>query len=221
MKGLRVEFRHGHVYNPKTGKRLLIKEGATYILLSEQDNDDFEPITIQKPELKSAMKLLRALLAEEGFTHARKIRVAGDCLYFFIRHKEKDERGREKEVKRATFTIRLLEDLYVYRKKTASSKLLKNDNSDEDTYEGVLYDCACVVESSQNDEMAFFESVYSPSINMAYTKTYIYYFGHLGSSSGRDVFGNIYVKNEKEKSNLLQEFRLLTNQDKITNLTVK
>ena len=222
MKGLWIEFRHGHVYNLKTGERLLIKEGAKYILLAENDNDDFAPVVIEKPIPKTSAELLRSLRNEEKFTHARKIRAAGDLLYFFITHREKNQWGQEEEVKRATFKLRLLEDLYVYRKNTATSKPLpKNDESKDDEYEGMLYDCICVVESSENDKMAFFEPLYSPSINMAYTKTYIYYFGHLGSSSGRDVFGNIYTKNQKKKENLLEHLRRLTKQDEIANLTVK
>ena len=67
------------------------------------------------------------------------------------------------------FKVRLLEDLYIYNKKS------------EVKY-ARFFNCHCIVESCLSN-FEYFESVYATSLNDAYTKTYELYFAMFGKST--------------------------------------
>jgi hypothetical protein len=212
MRAVNITFQHGHFYNSNTSERILVEEGVNYILIFEKETD-VKVDNFEKPQsFLTAKQILNSITSDPDVTHIKKIASAGTRFYFFI--SEQNENNKEEEAdypkrqskKQSRFRITLLEDLFLYSNKTWK---------DKDFIEGgKLSDCACVVDESKDDELPFFEVIYAKSVNSAYKKTHVHYFGNAGSPS-KNSFKSIYLSSEKHKDNLLETKRGFSDKDKV------
>ena len=200
MYSKNIIFQHGHIYDAETKKRIIVKEGVACILLLQNANN-FKIEEFKKLEGQETKIITTELEKLKYLTHYKKIASKGSKLYFSL--KEKNENDTEYS-KKSRFTIELLEDLFLYSCKHWSKKLIED---------GKLFDCACVVNESEDDKLNFFESIYSSSIASVYKKTHVHYFGNEGSPS-QNTFDSVYFLDENNTYQPLECKRRFTDIDK-------
>lgn len=210
MHSKNIIFQHGHIYDAETKKRILVKEGIPYVILLQSINN-VEESTFQKIEGKNTTDIVKEIEKLEGLTHYKKIASKDSTLYFHLSEKDENKTGTEKnignddkQVKKSSFTITLLEDLFLYSRKHWSKKLIED---------GKLFDCACVVNESKDNELLFFEPIYANSIASVYKKTHVHYFGNEGSPS-QNTFDSVCFLNETNTLCVLEYKRRFTDADK-------
>ncbi len=207
MHSKNIIFQHGHIYDADTKKRILAKEGISYVLLL-QSASNVEEVQFQKITGRLTKDIIEEIEGLEGLTHYKEIAPKGSKLYFHLSEKDenktKTEENGNKQMKNSWFTITLLEDLFLYSRKHWSKKLVED---------GKLFDCACVVNERENDEILFFEPIYANSIASVYKKTHIHYFGNEGSPS-QNTFDSIYFLDKNNYRCALEDKRRFTDADK-------
>ncbi len=214
MYSKNIIFQHGHIYDAETEKRILVKEGISYILVL-QNVDNAEESQFQEIKGNTNKQIVENIEKIENLTHYRQIASKGSYLYFSLSEKDENKTNIEKQrvddkkqIKKSRFRIKLLEDLFLYSCKHWSKKLARD---------GKLFGCACVVDESENDKLVFFEKIYAKSIASVYKKTHVHYFGNEGSPS-QNTFDSIYFSDNKAKPNyfhsLLENIRQFTDSDK-------
>lgn len=206
MRSINITFQHGHIYDSDTKERILVEENTNYILIFDREKD----IKVGKfkehdpKKLRTKEQIYDEIKADPNVTHIKKLRNANSHLYFFI--SEENENKDDKPTKHSCFRITLLEDLFLYTSKAWKSPELIEG--------GRLVDCACVVDESKNNELPFFEKIYSKSVTSAYKLTHIHYFGNAGSPS-KNAFDCLYLSDKKDNSGLLETLRGFNNSDKV------
>lgn len=209
MDSIKIDYYHGHFYNSETKERLVLTEGAKY-LLTYSDKASINVEFFQPPvKLRDENEMKDEILSDPNITHIKKIKLQGDLLYFFISNNSLKENN--EQLKESWFRIRLLEDLFLY-----SCKNWKNIELIE---KGKLFDCQCVVERSESEELPYFENIYAKSITSAVKITHIHYFGNVGSPS-KNSFDSIFLSKNRDKFNSLDVLRRFTEKD-ITQFTDK
>ncbi|KOY87811.1 hypothetical protein AD998_18220 [bacterium 336/3] len=198
MRSINITFQHGHIYDSETKERVIVEENINYILIFERE-EDVKPAKFDKPEnIRSEREIYDKIKDDPNVTSIKKLKSAGEHLYFFIIEENENKDKDEHTLKHSWFRITLLEDLFLYTRKDWKSKDLIEG--------GRLEDCACVVDESTDDTLLFFEHIYAKSVTSAYKKTHIHYFGNAGSPS-KNAFDCLYLSKNKDKDNTLEILR--------------
>jgi hypothetical protein len=185
MKAFEAVYRHGKLYDQETKKRILIKEGAIAILVLQEKylmNED----PYNKPvKCKNSDDLLAEIEGKKYYS-SKKLAGINDKLSFVIKAgKNTDTKSNRIECE---FTINLLEDLFLFQKT-------------KETKYGLVYPCACVVESANS--LQSFEPIYAYSLNDAYMKTYDFYFALYGKPTA-NIYDHFWLINGDDKKLLAQ-----------------
>lgn len=168
MNSIDAIYKFGNLYDRKTRKRILIKDGREIsIVLNDGDLSPDDPNIKQQPVLLNSMQKRQEIFNHLGNTKKWKLFDSGKLLYFQITAGIKRDYGIEPV--HCKFQVRLLEDLYIYNKRN------------EVKY-ARFYDCHCHVEKCLT-EFDYFEDLNATSLNDAYTKTYELYFAMFGKST--------------------------------------
>jgi len=182
MEAINVIYKFGNLYDKTTKKRIVINDGTEISLVLNSRND----ILPEDPNLTDTKPLLNAEQKEQEVkifckkqartTRYWKLFTEGKALFFEISAGVRTRN--EVKVFRYTFKIALLEDLYIYNKKS------------EPKY-ARFFDCRCKVQECF-PEFDFFEPIAATSLNDAYTKTYELYFAiwQIYLQCLRPFFGN-------------------------------
>lgn len=167
MKSIEAIFKFGNLYDKATRKRILIEDGCEVTISLSPDN-----ILAEDPNLRPEKILDLEEKRKEVYDFISKERCwkvfnSGETLYFYISAgiRRKDL----VEPIRCIFQVKLLEDLYIYNKKSEPKDCR-------------FFDCVCLVEKCLTN-FEFFEPIYAKSLNDAYTKTYELYFAMFGKST--------------------------------------
>lgn len=178
MHSKNLIYKNGHFY--ENGKRIEIKDNATVCIVANEDDFILIPEDLFfKPTIKTKAQLKNEIEKDSEISDNKLIFDRGKRLFFYI---SKNDIKHE-------FEVELLEDLYFFKKKNA-----KNDDFR-------LYDCACVVKRNISHTIEFFEEVNAKSLNEAYKKTYVHYFGNKGNPACNAI-DRFYEKAGNESLNL-------------------
>ena len=177
MKTFNAIYKYGHLYDRKTGKRILLREDAELALVIPSEHDDlFTVDPMNQPNADRnrprTQQALQEQIADERYHEVRKIMDRGQHLYFTIKAGQQDENRRHRFV--CCFRVELLEELYLVFKSstdTLGEFFIKNNHS-----------CSCVVDKVVYGELDefYFEPIYGSWLNDAYTLTYEMYFSRYG-----------------------------------------
>lgn len=169
MKSIDVIYKFGNLYDRQTLKRVLIEDGAELSIVLHPENIMDQDPNIPAKELLNASEKeeeIKAFSQKDGKAKYWKLFESGKLLYFEITAVIK---GKTKESFYFKFEVQLLEDLYVYNKKT-EVKFAR------------FFECQCLVKRCL-DNFEFFEPITAGSLNDAYTKTFELYFAMSGKST--------------------------------------
>jgi hypothetical protein len=203
MKAINAIYKHRHLYNVVTGKRIILNENSE-VSITVQDTallktDPYNPphkALLTMDELLSNIKL-KKLFHKLLFKKGTK-------LWFNIKagvkvNKSKSSTGPYEEEDKIVdagavyqLEIELNEDLFWVSKQK------------EPTMADV-FECACTVIGETSNAIEFFEPIYATSLNQAYTKTFEFYFPLYASASA-----NVYKKISRRQhyDDYLQNFRM-------------
>lgn len=209
MKTIRAVFHNGHLWNPDTKQRIVIRDKSEVVItingddaLHDVDPYNEPPQTLRnssEQKLEMEAQYLQAHDKHQYFQY-RKILDRDSKLYFTINAgiKEKDETLHMKTY----FEVTLLEDLYISRRNPKDKQ-------------GRTEPCACVVASQLGYNLPYFESVYATSLNDAYSKTFVLYFNIFGKGTA-NVYDRFYTEPNRSSRYLLKHLRTFTEQMNLT-----
>ncbi len=172
MKKIEAIYKFGNLYDKQTRKRILIEDGTDVSIVVDENRLLTEDPNLKPADLLDSEKKkneIEAFIEKTGTAIERvnywKIYGAGQLLFFDITAgvKRKDTT----ESIKCRFQIELLEDLYIYNKKSKPE-------------DARFFKCQCIVKNCSAN-FTFFEPLYAKSLNDAYTKTYELYFAMFGS----------------------------------------
>jgi hypothetical protein len=187
MKNLNVIYKHGHLYDTVTQKRLILKDGATFSLQGDNTNFLFEDelnLPFSDAQIRNSSEVLRSLKSDKDLKSYYLLLPVGSKLSFRIgisKTKTEDE-NREHY-----FEVTLLEDLLMYLKIGVKEDIKPS-----------LFECNCVVNKNLYESVEFFENIYASSVNNAFGKTCMMYFANQRSSAA-NVFNVFEHEGEKLK----------------------
>jgi hypothetical protein len=182
MHSKNLTYKNGHFY--ENGKRIEIKEGAKVcVVANESDFIELPEDLFYKPEKKTSKELKHEIENDNDITEPKKIKDVKATLFFSISRIE--EKGRVTH----EFEVELLEDLYFFKRKSWKKPEFR------------LYDCACVVKQNTSKSLSYFEEIHAKSLNEAYKKTFVHYFGNKGNAACNAI-DRFYEKEACPKLNL-------------------
>ena len=175
MKAINAIYKHRHLYNNETGKRIILEENSE-ITITIQDNSMLREDPYNPPHkiCRSREQIIKELEAKYGYV--KLFLEKGSKLWFRVNAGEKVRKNKtaKKSEDGSTpesfinnkdaylFEIELEEDLFWVAKDNGGAS--------------VVSECACTVVREYYNHLRFFESIYAPSLNKAYTNTYEFYF---------------------------------------------
>lgn len=172
MKNLNVIYRNGHFYNKENEKRIIFKEENSYSIQGYKNSFLLEDPLNEKhksEEILDADAMKADILNIKELESYALLLPAGTKLQFHLGTLKK---AAENQHNYFRFELELLEDLYLYRKKT-----MKAGNKR-------LNDCKCVIYKETTGNLQNFEKVYGNSLNNAYSQTCMLYLAARRTSSG-------------------------------------
>ncbi len=182
MHSKNLIYKNGHFY--ENGMRIEIKEGAKVcIVANESDFEELPSDLFYLPKIKSSKELIEEINSDFDIFESKNIINKGTKLYFSISRVELKKRVIHK------FKAELLEDLYLFKRKTWKKPEYR------------LYDCACIVKENISDSLDYFEEIQAKSLNEAYKKTFVHYFGNKGNAACNAI-DRFYEIANQPKSNL-------------------
>lgn len=167
MQHRKLAYHNGHFYDTGSGRRILPKSGAEFMLIANHTDDlpDAPPAGEYKETVRTNSQLA-GLAVNKGQKIVRLLE-AGETLTFVVTAPQEPHISH-------LFTIELREDLFLCAD-------LGNDPAGEKPKDyGTLFPCRCVV-WAQPDQVPFPEPVYAESVNSAITRALVHYFGNEGS----------------------------------------
>lgn len=171
MTSIETEYKFGHLYDQKTGKRILIEDGAKVVIVIEENSllkedvsiSGFQPYEILNSDNKLKQVENKCLGDNRPYW---KIKNAHEYLFFKIQGYIPKRDKKENFV--LDFRLKLLEDLYITNKR-------------KDPKWASLFDCKCVIDHCYNNDFNYFEPVYGTSLNKARTKLHELYFSRVAN----------------------------------------
>lgn len=186
-----LHYLNGHFYNPETGERVLLRDGAELVFTGHKQ--DFLPTDragapYETHQLRDVETMKRSLSADAEVGSFKLLLPAGATLRFRLKPTKSPVPGAKPTD--YTFVVRLDEPLFVSRPAEPG----KGPNL------GSLENCYCQIESAFEtfgaaggryadvvDRLRYFEPVYADSLNSLIKNTYVHYFQNAGHP-GRSAF---------------------------------
>jgi hypothetical protein len=203
MKAINAIYKHRHLYDNETGKRIILEENSE-ITITVQDNSILreDPYNPPHKAFRSRERIIEELKAKYDFVSL--FLEKGSKLWFRVNAGEKVRKSKSakkseddsnpefiKNKDAFLFEIELDEDLFWVAK----------DNGGD----SVVSECACTVVREYYNHLRFFEPIYAPSLNKAYTNTYEFYFPLYGSATA-SIYNTISLN--KNGNELLRMHRV-------------
>lgn len=178
MKAFKVVYRHGHFIDKETKRRIILVQGAEYIITAAQEDFTAEDATLKAEEPLSEGE--KATWGENKFGEGKYGRIlkAGEKLFFRVGN---SKRVKGDESSQYILLCSILEDLYLY--------LLtgKKGHSAEDWR---LAECKCVLEKCLLGGLTLTEKIPAESLNKLFSHTVMFYFSlqRTGACNAFDTF---------------------------------
>ncbi|MEI8048513.1 MAG: hypothetical protein WCI92_14110 [Bacteroidota bacterium] len=191
MKVINAIYKHRHLYNVDTRKRIILDENSEIsITVNENSILKEDPYNPPHTTLLTRKQLIDKIEKENLFF--RLFLEKGSKLWFTVNagekvKKDKTPRYPSDEIPENfvnnkdsyLFEIELQEDLFWVSNEQYPKK-------------ADVYSCACTVIRECHNQLHFFEPIYSPSLNQAYTRTFEFYFP-LYASANASIYNKILV----------------------------
>lgn len=177
MQTLQLIYKNGHFYDKNSKMRISLAD-STEIVMVTPDNSLVLSTPIGTKRKPLTYEEQQKILKSKDIDNQLKLLSNGQILYFEIA-----VRSKSGDLNHPIFEVELLEDLYIYYKKTWKLREFR------------LWECACVVRKIHNSlPYSYFEEIYATSLNELYKNTYIHYFGNKGNPAinAADNFYNNY-----------------------------
>lgn len=168
MQPIQAIYKFGNLYDKNTKKRILIEDGSEISVTIQPQHLLSQDPNLKPEKLLNATEKEAEVNAKIGKEKHWKLFNSGEKLYFEISAGIKKSTTKN-EGFRGVFQVKLLEDLYIFNKKS-------------DVKYARFFKCHCLVESCLNG-FEYFEPIYTTSLNDTYTKTYELYFSMFGKST--------------------------------------
>lgn len=183
MKALNAIYKHRHLYDTSTGKRIILDENSE-ISITVQENSLLkeDPYNLPHRNLRTKEELI-SLIEKEGKFYQLFLE-KGKKLYFTVSAGEKvkvDKKSKIQSTDEAPEIFDNIKDMYLFEIELQEDLFWVS--IDEDFKKPVVYDCACTVTKELYNRLKYFEPVYAPSLNQAYTRTFEFYFPLYGSAN--------------------------------------
>lgn len=201
MQHIKVKSKFGKIYNTETGRRIILKDGASFLLVADKEvfaKDDPLNRLFSKDEILDNKHKEIEVRYTKDLKSYYKLFPAGTILDFRFGITSKKS---EEEKIYYWFKLQLLEDLYLIKKTTHSQDAPP-----------LLFKCKCEVFREEGGELEFFEPIYAQSLNQALAKTIAYYFANQRTAGG-SVYNTIW---HKHPDNTLERIR-----KEVTNLMIE
>lgn len=183
MKHIEIIYKRGHFYDIQTGSRVQIKDNSEFLIREDKLSEYFE----KKYNVLKSEELEYKIINDDKVKACTKVLNVDTELFFKIRSLDKDLC--------LLFTVKLLEDLYLYQ-----------TNKDKDKF----YDCACqlvdCVDIKNNEKVDYFETTFGKSLSEIYHNTSIQYFGHDRSAIIL-IYTAFFTDKSLHKDYVLDKFR--------------
>lgn len=174
MKAFNVLYKHRHLYNSDTGKRIILNEHSRItITVDEKDVLNIDPYNPPHQHLLSEDELI-VKLRQNGY-YGKHFLPRGSELWFQLKAGFKTGKQNEREI--YYFLIRLDEDLFWISRQQQPEK-------------AKVMDCACTVVAEISGKLEHFEPIYAKSLNQAYTNTFEFFFP-LYASATSDIYDKV------------------------------
>jgi hypothetical protein len=195
MKAINAIYKHRHLYNVDTRKRIILDENSEIsITVNESSILKEDPYNPPHTIFRTREQLINQIKKENLFF--RLFLEKGSKLWFKVNAGEKVKKDKttrypsdeipEKFVNNKDsylFEIELQEDLF----------WVSNEGNPK---KADVYECASTVVRECDNRLYFFEPIYAPTLNQACTRTFEFYFP-LYASPGGSVYEKILVHPQK------------------------
>jgi len=183
MKALNAIYKHRHLYNRDTGKRIILDENSEIsITVNESSLLKEDPYNPSHETLRTREQLIY-LLKEPGKFYTLFLE-KGSKLWFRVNAGEKVKKNKNsgtKSDKEGKDDFANNKDIYLFEIELQEDLFWVSDN--KEFKNAVVFECACTVTRECYDHLLFFEPIFAPSLNQAYTRTYEFYFPMYASAN--------------------------------------
>lgn len=205
MKAINAIYKHRHLYNKDTGKRIILEENSEISITVQEDSllqeDPYNPphkflrTREQIIEELESKNLKSSLFLEKGSNLWFRVN-AGEKIRKSKPNRNWSEKSEEENFinnKDAyLFEIQLEEDLFWVAKEFESTSIVS--------------ECACTVVKEYYNHLRYFEPIYATSLNKAYTNTFEFYFPMYASATA-SIYERISMN--KNGNDLLRTHRIV------------
>jgi hypothetical protein len=196
MKAINAIYKHRHLYNLDTGKRIILDENSLVSITVMEDSllkDD--PYNPPDKILRSREQLIAEI--EKEHKYFKLFREKDSKLWFRV---NAGERVKKNKASRILSEIEE-QELFINNRDAYLFEIdLQEDLfwvcNDLDFNNSAVYKCACTVVKECYNHLRFFEPIYAPTLNQAYSRTYEFYFPLYGSAT-TSIYNTIIVSDKR------------------------
>lgn len=204
MKAINAVYKHRHLYDATSGKRIILDENSK-ISITVQEDSLLKEDTYNLPhkDIRTTEELIIAIKEDYKFFHLFLER--GSRLYFRVNAGEKVKANRKQKFLSSNDGLETFDDnkdIYLFEIELQEDLFWVCIDENK---QPIVYDCACIVTKELLNRLKFFEPVYAPTLNQAYTRTFEFYFPLYGSANASiynkisvDVNNVDFLKNYRE-----------------------
>lgn len=185
MKNFNVIYKHGHLVNKETGKRIFLKRGGEFNLLGDDGQfEEKDELFLDEQILDSEQKIysLKNRYSDKDGFKIFKLYDKGERFYFRVGLSKKTSENKDKEF---IFDAVLLEDLYI-----RTSKI--NRNKSEKKVRWYLCNCYCESQKCVYGDLQMIEPIRGNSLNNLFSNLVAYYFP-MQRSTAVNAFKDFYL----------------------------
>lgn len=188
MKAINAIYKHRHLYDSETGRRIILNENSE-VSITVQDNALLKTDPYNPPHqlLLSSEELLKNMKAKKLF-HKLFLK-KGTKLWFSIKAGVKENKSKNSSGPNKTEEGEIVNAGAVYQFEVVLNEDLFWVSKHKEPPLADVFECACTVVKECSNTIEYFEPIYATSLNQAYTRTFEFYFPMYASANA-----NIYKK---------------------------
>ncbi len=177
MKAFTVIYKHGQFYQKETDM-LFSLQNDTEVIIVVENEDRVKLEVVKGVKLEPLNNIDKYIQVKAKSDKAEKILGSGDQLFFYVKIDEN---------KKHLVTVNLLEDLYLFSKKSWKET------------EAKLFDCICEVEKIEGIKLK--SKFRANSVSEIYKEVYVHFNLNKGNPA-RNAFNEFLLNPSDKKKNL-------------------
>ena len=200
-----VVFINGHFVDKETGKRIVLTNLSSYVLVGDELSlREEDPLNSPPRVYLSAKEMLNAVQNSPKIKTNNYFKIAEAGQRFVFRVGLGIRSGTGQNDKEFVFSAIINEDLYCY-------------SNDKELKKWRLFNCKTTVDQCLSGNLNMYETIYAYSLNDAFSKTIAFYFPLNRKSSG-NVQNEFYLWDGKKPVGLFNEYKKHNSQHNIKSI---